>query len=190
MKAVLNVRGAHCSGKTTAVRMFLNKHPHFVEEIMVDGRKTPITVLEDKSIIVLGRYDQGECGGCDRYKGGSHVKSAIINVVKKYNPDLIIYEGIMYSVTFKMAKEIAALSAGLGYQWRSVFLFREYEAMLSLLEKRNNGKVVNLKAVSTKWERAMAVFKMLQKNGFVVKFVNVTDLPIDKLSDIIEDEIA
>lgn len=189
MKTVLNIRGAHCSGKTTAVRMFLSKHPNSVEEFAVGKYKTAITVLKDANIVVLGRYDQGVCGGCDRYKGGEHVKQTIVKVAERYNPDVIIYEGIMYSITYKMADEIANLCERIGYQWKSVYLFREYDNMVELLESRNNGKTVNMMAVNTKYERAMAVYRKLAESGRNIHMVDVTRQPIERLQEIVENEV-
>lgn len=189
MKTILNIRGAHCSGKTTAVRMFLSKHPNYVDEFYVGKHKTSITRLKDMNVIVLGRYDQGACGGCDRYKGGTHVKQTIMRVANMYNPEAIIYEGIMYSITFKMANEIAMMSERMGYHWKSVFLFRSYDNMLDLLQKRNNGKKVNLKSVYTKYERSIAVYEKLIQNKRDVEFENMTDKSIEYIGSIIEKRI-
>lgn len=180
-RTILNIRGCHCSGKTTLVRSLINKKQHTVEELACLGYKTYVTVCDGGKTVVLGRYDQGACGGCDRFKGGAHVKATIIEVVRRYNPNLIIYEGIMYSVTYKMATEIAKLATDVGYQWVSLYLFRDYQEVLKLLTERNKGKQVNQKAVYTKYERAGVVYEKLRETGYTVKKVNVTGVSIPQL---------
>lgn len=189
-KIVLNVRGAHCSGKTTSVRGFINSHPNHIDTAILGGKKTEYTIIEDLNAVVLGRYDQGTCGGCDRYQSGNHVKEAIVYIAQTKNPDWIIYEGIMYSVTFKMADEIADLCAHIGYDWKSLFLFRDYTEMIDFLEHRNNGKPVNIQAVTLKWERVQAVYQKLLSAGRSVKKINVTGMPKTGLENIINDEIS
>ena len=188
-KIVLNVRGAHCSGKTTSVRGFINSHPNHIETAILGGKKTDYTVIEDLNVIVLGRYDQGMCGGVDRYKNGNHVKEAIVYIAQTHNPDWIIYEGIMYSVTFKMADEIADICSRIGYVWESIFLYRDFAEMIDFLEDRNNGKPVNLEAVTLKWERVQAVYQKIISAGRSVKKITVTGMPKKLLENIINEEI-
>jgi thiol-disulfide isomerase/thioredoxin len=187
---IINIRGSHCSGKTTAVRLFIEKNKNEVIETIVNGIKTHITLVNDGKVVVLGRYDQATCGGCDRYKGGGHVKATLQYVVKQYRPEVIIYEGIIYSITFKMATEIADLSNKMGYEWKSIYLFREYNESMEFLEKRNHGKQVNVEAIYAKYVNVNRVFKKLLANNYNVKKIDVTGKSIEYLGDIIENEIG
>ena len=189
MKKILNIRGCHCSGKTTSVREYINSCNHFVLEENINGLKTSFTVLTGGNVVVLGRYDQSACGGCDRFKGGNHVKRALVYAVNKWNPDVIIYEGIMYSVTYKMATEMAQLSKELGREWKSIYLFREYPQMLEFLNERNNGKPVNQKAVKAKYDIVERVYQKLKANGYNVERKNVTGVPKEELGEYIRKEV-
>lgn len=189
-KKILNIRGCHCSGKTTSVREYINSREHEVVEELVNGIKTSFTLVPEENVVVLGRYDQSACGGCDRFKGGDHVKSALIYAVTKWNPDVIIYEGIMYSVTFKMATEIAQLSKDLGREWGSIYLYRDYPQMLEFLRERNNGKNVNQKAVTQKYEIVERVYQKLKAKGYKVVKRNATGKSKKELGDFIRNEIG
>lgn len=186
---VLNIRGAHCSGKTTAVRLFTQKHDAEVIEVSTKGFKTALTILKDINVVVLGRYDRNKCGGCDGFKGGDHVKAAIVYAVKNYHPKAIVYEGIMYSITFKMATEIASLSNTLGYEWRSVYLSRSREESVRLLYERNGGKSVNLKLFDDKRRIAETVYLKLASNGMNVKKIDATGKGLEFMGGIVESEI-
>lgn len=180
-KTVLNIRGTHCSGKTTAVRSIIETHPNEIVETKINGWKTSFTILDGGATVVLGRYDQSACGGCDRFKGGNHVKLALKYVAQNYRAETIIYEGIMYSITYKMATEIAQLANSLGYEWESIYLNRDYEEMIKFLKQRNKGKPVNIENVNMKYERAFWAYKKLLETGYNVKFIDVTNTNKEQL---------
>lgn len=189
MKKIINIRGGHASGKTTTVREFVNSNKTRVETIYIYGLKTDLTIFEERSIIVLGRYDQEGCVGCDRFKGGNHIKKALYYVANNYKPEVIVYEGIMYSVTCKLSSEISDLSNQLGYEWIGILLYRTIENQKSLMETRDRKKEYNEDNFNAKYRTAMRSFQMLQEIGKNVKAIDVNNFKKQDMKKIIEAEL-
>ena len=183
MKKVINIRGGHASGKTSAVREYIKQHSGVVQRIEAGKYTSDITICGN--VIVLGRYDCGGCEGCDRYRGFDQMKRTLVEVVRKYNPEAVIYEGIMYSVTFKGAHEIAILCRSLGYEYNAILLERNREQQLAYMEIRNGGKNRNMKSFDAKIERARISTRKLMEAGEKVKRVDVTDMSLQQLAGII-----
>lgn len=184
MRKVINLRGGHCSGKTSAVREYIRQHGGSVEKIDLGKYTSEVTIVPG-GVVVLGRYDSGGCEGCDRYKGFDHVKRTIIEVVKRYQPQAIIYEGIMFSITFKGTYEIALLCRSLGYEYEAVLLERDRDQQMAYMEIRNGGKQRSMNGFDQKIERARSSSRMLKEAGEKVRRVDVTDMSIKQLAGVI-----
>lgn len=187
MKTVLNIMGAHCSGKTTAVREYMSHYDNRVETIDAYGWKSPITVLSN-NVVVLGRYDQAACGGCDRYKGYDQVRKTIYAVMEKYAPEAIIYEGIIYSTTYRGASITAEMSKKKGYTWKCLFLWRDIPSSLELPEQRNNGKPMSLEMVFSKFDMVERAYR-LRSQVYETKRVDVTQKTVVELGELINEAI-
>lgn len=189
MRRVLNIRGGHASGKTEAVRQYLIQHEH--EEMTLEiGRWTSaINLIDGGKIIVLGYYPEEGCGGVDRYSSKQQTMATIVESVRRFSPDSIVYEGIMYSVTCRLSHEIAKLSRSLGYEWKAVLLEREFAERKALLEYRNDGADYSEQNFVVSIQRARRSCEMLVEKGENIEVVDVTGWRKQDMGRIIEQRL-
>ena len=196
MKKLINIRGAVATGKTTAVRQFCERRGFHVETIETPDAFVPVSVINGGRIVVLGDYSKKiNCTGVDsfRRKDGSACKNetiwnSIIGVERKYDPEIIIYEHMLTSNTFKGTKNIADVGRMLGYEYFGVQLFRSEESRLSLLKGRS-GASAGTKSFSTNGKRTNRATVMLNEGGYRVKTVNVEKIAKNDMWRVIENAI-
>lgn len=172
----LQIRGANGAGKTTAVRDFCEKHGMRMEEMSVGGIPTFITSTASKDIIALGRYDK-KIGGCDIYKNKNHVRATLEYCVRQYQPQYIVWEGLLYGLTFKFSKEVAVWLGSHGYKYRGLLFNIDFDTALERIYNRNGGREINLQSLQNKIERAYISSMQLAESGCRVKVVNTKDIP-------------
>lgn len=183
---IINVRGAHASGKTTAVREYVKKHGGIVEKIESGKWTSDITVINNGKIIVLGRYDIDGCTGCDRFKCFDQTYQTLKAVIAKYSPETIIFEGIMFSVVFKGSYEVAKIAKAYGYSYLGILLRRNRDEALSLMERRNGGTQRSLENFDAKRMSAERSAQKLVEAGEKVIALDVTGKSKEELCRILE----
>lgn len=188
MKKIIQIRGANATGKTTAVRQFIEKHNLKLTFVSVKGKETPFYVSEDRNIVVLGRYDK-TTGGCDLFSGKSQVIAAIMYAVKTYGAETIVFEGFIYGKSFAFGHGLNGLSKILGYEYVGVVLSRDFNHTVELLTARNGGSyfsIENLRRTCTDVEKS---YRKLKAAGVKMKNVNADSLPLEKMYTVLEEEL-
>lgn len=190
MKKIIQLRGTNATGKTTACRQFVQSGHFCVRSVPVHGKDIEYHYDDERKIAVVGRYDQRECGGVDGYiKNKNFLRDSIVKIIKKERPDALIFEGVMYGVTFKFGAEIDIVSKKLGYHYVGICFFPPLDVALERLYSRNGGKEVNVKSFQDKHISAAKAYKKLRDNGTDVKIIDTSKIPLKDMKRIIEDEL-
>lgn len=185
---LIQIRGCNASGKTTTVRQFIQKNNLEIKEINVKGKNTIITTNKDNSIVVLGRYDK-KTGGCDLFSNKDHVFNTIIWIIFNLKPKIIIFEGLIYGLTYKFASEVSDYAKKYNYNYTGLCLYANEEIVLKRLYKRNGGKPIKEQNIFAKTKSMIASYKKLLSNGYNVKMIDTSTLNEENMYKIIEDEI-
>ena len=184
---LIQIRGCNGSGKTTMMRQFVEKHNLSIKEIKVNNIQTFISSSEDMKTIVLGKYDR-KTGGCDLYKNADHVVKTIYQLIKEYRPNTILFEGLIYGLTFKFAKELADNVKNYGYDYKGICLYLDPEEAIKRIYIRNGGKDINQEYIYNKTKSFLTSYNKLKEANYNVKLYDTSKVAINNLIDIIEKE--
>ena len=184
---IIQIRGGNACGKTTTVRQFAEQYKLKILEIEVSGIKTDIST-NNKDIVVLGRYDKLN-GGCDLFKNKKHVINTLIYIIKTIKPKIIIFEGILYGITFQMSYEINKIAKMYGYKYTGITLYRSKENGMKLLIQRNSGANFNEEHFLQKYKSAFVSHQKLVESGVDMRLINTDKILEDEMYKIIEKEI-
>lgn len=183
---LIQIRGCNASGKTTTVRQFIQRNNFEIKEINIKGKKTFITTNNDNSIVVLGRYDK-KTGGCDLFDNKEHVFNTIIWIIMNLRPQIIIFEGLIYSFTYKFASVLSDYVRNYKYKYVGICLYISPELSLTRLYKRNGGKPVKENLIYAKTKAMMGAYKKLFDNGYNVKMIDTGKINENEMYKILED---
>ena len=183
---LIQIRGCNAAGKTTTVRQFIEKNNFRSEEILIKGIRTYITINKDNSIVILGRYDK-KTGGCDLFKNKEHVLHTIIWLIVNIRPKTIIFEGLIYGLSYKFASELSDYVRNYNYEYIGICLYIRPDIAIDRLYNRNGGKKINEQYIFNKTKAAMSAFKKLKCNGYKVKLVDTSDISQGNMFKILED---
>ena len=190
---IIQVRGGNATGKTTLIRKFIDSYTNIVEyEVEVEkGLKSKLTSINDNEIIILGRYTgNGNCFGCDRdYSNREHIIKTLCYVMKKIKPKAIIYEGLIYGKTVKMALDVFRLGKLLKYDYKAIYLHREFEECIKLLEKRNEGANYNILTTKKTYDSCLSSYLALKEKKINIKKVDVSKVSMEDMADILLSEV-
>ena len=184
---VIQIRGSNGAGKTTIAREVVKRNNLEIQSINVNGRETFISTNKDHSIVVLGRYDK-KTGGCDLYANTEHVKSTIMWVIVNLKPRLIIFEGMIYSLSYKFASEMSNFVKKYNYDYVALSLYTDPEVVLERIYKRNGGKSINEQLVLDKIKFVSNSHIKLVNNGYNSKMINTTNIKLEDMYKVIEGE--
>lgn len=187
---VIQLRGTNATGKTTTLRQFMLRG-HFVgKSIRVGGRDIDYHWEEERRIAILGRYNQAMCGGIDGYiTDKDFLRDCIIRMVRQIKPDVLMFEGIVYGVTFQFAYELHRLLKKIGYEYIGICFSTPLDVTFDRLSKRNGDKPINYMSVQNKWFASNRAYEKLHRSGVNVKAVDTTKIPLDQMYKVIEDVI-
>ena len=187
-KYLINLRGAGASGKTTALKKYCERYGILrVEKVETPFAHLPISILNN-GVIVFGDYTiQANCLGADRFKNGSKdIIDCFIAVCEKYNPDIIIYEHMFSSHTFKCSYEISQIAKEFGYEYFAIQLQISEEKRKNNVIKRS-GENASLKRFdSNNGKRVDAASKKLIDAGIDVLQINVDNMRFENMWKILE----
>ena len=187
---VIQLRGTNATGKTTAVRQFIARGNFEVREIAVNGEMIEYHYEPARNIVVLGRYDTRVSGGIDgRIIKKSVLMNSIIKICKTIRPDVFIFEGIVYGVTFKFAYEIYKALKLLNYEYKAICLIPPLETAFDRVAERNGGKPVNLLKIQQKWFTAARSAEVLKQHGVPVKIVDTSKINKEDMWKIVQAEL-
>ena len=183
---IIQIRGSNGSGKTTIVRQYANKNNLKIKSIEVNGIETFISTNETGDIVVLGRYDK-KTGGCDLFKNTDHVFNTIISVIENMKPRTIVFEGMIYSLSFRFAKKVFDLAKHYGYYYKAISLYTEPDVVLKRIYKRNGGKTIKENLVLDKIKSVMNSHIKLLEHGIESKKVDTTKIAETDMYKVLED---
>lgn len=182
MRAVVHLRGSNACGKSTVVRQFVKRYEMKPKQIVVDG--IPTWIEQNEKYAAVGRYKphtQGE--GCDAgIKNKEHLKNTLRTILEERLYELVLFEGVIYGITFKLSSEINQLSKAYGYEYHAVNLVLPYTEQLNRLMQRNKGNAeINIDSVDLKIEQSIKSAKKLYKYGIKTKFIDTSKIREDEM---------
>lgn len=187
---VIQLRGTNATGKTTAVRQFIERGAFEVRSIPVNGQEIEYHYDPGRGIAVLGRYDTRVSGGIDGDITNKVVlRNSIVKLCRKIQPKVLIFEGIVYGVTFKFAYELYQALKLLGYEYRAICFIPPLEVAFDRLAERNGGKPVDVLSVQNKWFTAARSAEKLKQAGIPVKIVDTSKVEKGDMWKIIQEAI-
>lgn len=187
MKALINIRGANGSGKTTCVRDYLHKHKIDEDEIVLkDGTVIPTYICDDA--IVLGKYVGNKTDGLDPFNGEKLQTIIICEAIKKYSPKPIIFESCTLSAGGKSTLRMASIAKNFGYDWIAVYLYLSWEERYKRLCERAGRpiKTFYVKSVLGYVEKAI---KEIKSGGILVQYVDVSNILSEEMYLIVEQTV-
>ena len=187
MKKAIQLRGTNATGKTTCVRDFISKNHFQVVNLTVSGRDIGCHWDEERKIFIIGRYDIRACGGLDgSVRSRDELLNAIARCVRLYNPDTIIFEGVIYGITYQLATDINKLCHKLGYEYVGVEMRPPLDTAMNRLEQRNGGKPVNYRSIQDKYFSCQRTTEKLKSEGFKMFIEDTSKYDEDNMHQIIE----
>lgn len=190
MKKFIHLRGSMATGKTSTARAVLARGNYEVRFIDIGGKNYPYMLDESKRWIVTGRYDTRECGGLDGVIKNRNVMKVYLNrLMREVSPDVIVFEAVMYGMTFKFGKECAELCKGNGYEYTGVLLAPDLGMAFSNVYKRNGGKPIDEDRFAEKYYRAVEAAKKLKAAGIRIAVEDTSQYEKDELYKIVEKQL-
>ena len=187
---VIQLRGTNATGKTTTIRQFIEHGSFTVESITVAGRNIEYHWDDERKIAIIGRYDQAMSGGIDGYITNKNLlRDVIVRMIRQIRPEVLLFEGIVYGVTFQFAYELTRALKQLKYDYIGICFMPPLDVVFDRLAQRNGGKEVDYMSVQNKWFTASRAYEKLYKQGIDVKAIDTTKIPKESMWRIIEDII-
>lgn len=187
---VIQLRGTNATGKTTTLRQFMNRGHFAVKTIRVGTRDIEYHWDSERRIALLGRYDQAMSGGIDGYiTDKDYLRDCVLRIMKVVKPEALLFEGVVYGVTFKFAYELARVLKTMGIEYIGLCFLPPLDIVFDRLAIRNGGKEVDYMSVQNKWFSASKAYDRLRACGINVKAIDTTKIPKESMYRIIEDEI-
>lgn len=188
MKKIIQLRGTNATGKTTAVRNFINLNNNCIYKIPVRGKEYEYTFLPDRNIVVAGRYDLRECGGIDGIITNKYIlKEYMYKIMVDLKPEAVILDAVMYGVSFQFGYELSKVGEQLGYHYIGVLCAPPLDVSLLRLYKRNGGKEINVDHLQQKYFQSLKAYRRSCSAGMDMKLIDTSKIPKDKMQKIIED---
>jgi len=139
MPNLVQLRATQCGGKTTTVSQYLDR-VGIAEIIDIPTSQGVAKATRTKSdVIVLGQYN-GPKGGCDHYANRKMVYEAAVAAMDMQPRGGVVFEGLIYSNTCKLAEDLARAAEERGYEYHGVYLHRDFEDALAKVLQRNGGE--------------------------------------------------
>lgn len=191
MRKFIQIRGSMGTGKTSAVRQFLQLTGNFtLHQITVQGKQYPFYHNSQKNIVITGIYGRRVSDGLDGVIDNRDTMMAyLLKIVDTVQPDYIIFEAILYGITYLFGKELADELKKRGIEYIGLEFCPPYEFTVSNILQRNGGKRINFKGLKQKWENSKKASEKLQKDGYNIKFVDTSRMRLSEMHRIIDEEI-
>lgn len=173
---IVNIRGTNGSGKTTAVRQL-------IAAMTVPGQVTPVHGVAYKEIgtiwdirpdlgipihplLVVGRYDQSPCGGCDRLKTQDEITNLITFGAKKGMH--VIFEGVIVSTIWG---RYAALADTYRSDFAFAFMNTPFDVCLQRIRTRQQSskrgeRPIKVEQVRQKYDLCQRHFDEARRTGY------------------------
>lgn len=186
-KYLINLRGASASGKTTALKQFCDRSGFVVEKVSTPFGDLPVSVLRS-GIIVLGDYSlDANCLGADRFNGGTQdIIDCLIAVYEQYNPNIIIYEHMLSSLSFRGTNIIAGLAHEFGYEFFAIQLQLSESKRWQNLMQRSGSEAKSKNFDRNNGERVTIACEKLKKAGIEVIQIDVQNIKKENMWKVVE----
>ena len=102
---------------------------------------------------------------------------------------MIIFEGLIYGLTYKFASQLSDYVRNYNYEYRGICLYVEPDICFERLYNRNGGKPINENYIFAKTKTMISSYKKLLENGYNVKMINTGNMKEDEMYKIIEGEL-
>lgn len=163
------------SGKTSIIRQFIERRNFEVEFIEVFGKLYPYSIDKKRNIVATGRYDRAVCGGIDGIiKNKDLMKEYLIKIIKQHQPSLVLFEAVMYGITFQFSNDLNNIVKKFGYDYIAIAPIAPIDVLLDRISIRNSGKPFNIEFVEKQYTRYLTSTKKLLNNGVKVKIIDST----------------
>lgn len=189
-KTFIQLRGCMASGKSSTAKQFLERSNFVTEYVEIFGKKLPYNIDKAKNIILTGKYGSRQCGGIDGIVTNTNVCYEYLVKLMKMNPNTIIFEGVMYGLTFKFAKKLNDICKALGYHYIGVLLIAPFDVLMDRLYARNNNKKIKVVERNRDYTMVINTNKKLEQGGVDVRVVDTSKIQKDRLYTIIESVLA
>lgn len=183
---VIQIRGSNGAGKTTIVRQFVQRNNLEIKKISIKGKETYISTNNNGSIVVLGRYDK-KTGGCDLYENTEHVLNTMLWAIINLKPKIIVFEGMIYSLSYTFASKVSNIVKKYNYQYLAISLYTNPEVVLERIYKRNGGKAIKENLIFEKIKAVRSSHNKLISNGYNSKIIDTTNIKENEMFKILED---
>lgn len=183
---LIQICGNNGCGKTTVVRQFIARFMPDYEIVSITACGHKIECHKQDDIVVIGRYDKAECGGCDvAIRNATELKDAIAIIAKTVKPKVLIFEGVMYGKSFALRYEINKFAKAIGSDYMGICLEPPFDVTLERIYARNGGKEVNVKSLESGWRGAIKSNRKLKKVGVNITCVDTGSIPKDKMYEVL-----
>lgn len=181
---VIQIRGCNACGKTTVIKQFL-KTKQFKQK-----KYKKINYYEGENIIVLGDYSKDGCCGCDvEFSNKVELFDTILWFVKNVKPKYLIFEGLIYGVTFEFSYKLKKYLEKNNCDYKAIYLTSDIETIVDRLKERNKGKEVNYEHLVGKYQSSeKAYYKLKINNVDIVKY-DVKNIKKEDMFKLLEVEI-
>lgn len=177
---VVNVRGCHGVGKSTAVREFIARvGEEGTHSVPTPKFNSPVTFCKG-NICVLGNYQQTS-PGCDRYSGKHQIHDTILALIYEYTPRAIVYEGAICSKTARGTLELVSKLNSTKYEYRGLTYCAPFSTIYSNIMERNGGNEVNLQLLTNTFNSVLSSGKALEQSGCSMRWISADKLRIDEM---------
>ena len=191
MNKIIQIRGCFGSGKSSAVRGFLNANGGEVRFItLADNKDYSYTICPTLNAIAGGRYDQRECGGIDALIHNANVlHEYVLSVIKKLSPEYLILDGVMYNNTFSFSYALAQIGKRYGYDFQGILMLPPLQTAIERIYHRNGGKPINVKSLESQYFSAIRSAEKLKQVGLNIKTVDTSKIRFENMGRIIQDAL-
>lgn len=192
MSKFIQVRGSTGTGKTTAVRQFLQITGGFVlHQITVRGKQYPFYHNKEKNIVVTGVYGKRNTDGLDGVITDKDTMfNYLISIVTSVKPETVVFEAVMYGLSFKFANELAEELKKRGYEYIGIVLDPPWQFAYNNIMKRNGGKNINVKSLKAKFVQAQRSADKLKAAGLDIRVVDTSRMRESGLYSLIQEAMA
>lgn len=192
MRKFIHIRGSMGTGKTTAVRQFLQITGGFVlHQITVRGEQYPFYHNKEKNIVVTGVYGKCNCEGLD---GVIEDRDIMLEYLKKIidtvNPDYMVFEAVMYGKTTKFAVDLTDILQKRGYEYKGILLLPPLEVSIMNVLNRNGGKKINMKSFKAVYKASKTAGEKIKELGMNIEVVDTSKIRYSDMHSIIGREIT
>lgn len=186
MKYLIQLRGSNASGKSTAVRQFCQKFELKPAEVRVGGKCT--SIMTNGIYTVVGKYKPYSSGeGCDAHvDDAAHLRATIFELLRSRKYDIVVFEGLIYSFTYKFATDVDRIAKLCGYKYKPALLRLPYDERLRRLFERNGGNTdISLRTLDQKLKSGEVSAKKIREAGIPLTYIDVSKIPVEDMWKIV-----